>query len=287
MNTPFEHTYIPTNGVRLHVVQAGPEEGPLVILLHGYPEFWYGWRNQIDALAGRGFCLWIPDQRGYNLSDKPEGIHPYNLDETSADVAGLIDASGHDKVYLIGHDWGAAVAWWSAMKYRERLEKLVILNVPHPIVSARTIGRDRRQTLKSWYMFFFQIPWLPETLMRPNNWRALVQGMVKGSRPGAFTDADIEEYRRAWSQPGAMTAMVNWYRAAVKIRPKLPPNRRISTPTLIVWGAQDRFIIREAAQMSLEYCDDARLEYIEDATHWVHLEEPQRVNQLILGFLTS
>ena len=123
--------------------------------------------------------------------------------------------------------------------------------------------------------------------MRPNKWNALVRGIVKGSYPGAFTDADIEEYRKAWSQPGAMTAMVNWYRAAVKIRPKMPPNRRISAPTMIVWGARDRFIIREAAQMSLEYCDDARLEYIEDATHWLHHEKPQRVNQLILDFLTE
>jgi pimeloyl-ACP methyl ester carboxylesterase len=287
MDTPIEHTHITTNGITLHVVQAGPQDGPLVILLHGYPEFWYGWRHQIPYLVEKGYRVWVPDQRGYNLSDKPEGIRAYTLDESAADVAGLIDAAGREKIYLVGHNWGAVTAWWTAMKYPERLEKLVILNAPHPIVSARTIGRHPEQTRKSWYMFYFQIPWLPEALLRVGNWAQAVQSLRKSSRPGTFSDAEVEEYRKAWSQPGAMTAMINWYRAVIRVRPPTPPNPRISTPTLIIWGAKDPFIIREAAQMSLEFCDNARLEYIEDATHWVQHEEPQRVNKLIGEFLAG
>jgi pimeloyl-ACP methyl ester carboxylesterase len=256
-----------------------------VILLHGFPEFWYGWRHQIDALVEKGYRVWIPDQRGYNLSDKPAGIAAYNLHETSTDVLGLIDAAGREKAVLVGHDWGAAVVWWTAMAYRERLEKLVILNVPHPIVSGRTIRRHPIQRRKSWYIFFFQIPWLPEQLARLNNWRGLIAWGLGTARPGTFSGSDIEEYRKAWSQPGAITATMNWYRAARRNPPKLPPDRMVSTPTLIIWGVHDRYIIREAAQMSLDFCDDARLEYIESATHWVQHEEPQRVNQLMIEFL--
>ncbi len=161
-----EATFIHTNGVRLHVVQHGPVDGPLVILLHGFPEFWYGWRKQIPALAAAGYRVWAPDQRGYNLSDKPTGIDAYTLDQLVADVIGLIDAAGCDKVYLVGHDWGAAVAWWMALKYPQRVIKLVVSNVPHPIVMNRTVRRNFDQLRKSWYIFFFQIPWLPERLIR-------------------------------------------------------------------------------------------------------------------------
>lgn len=283
----LQHTFIKTNGVNLHVVQAGPEDGPLVILLHGFPEFWYGWRKQIDFLAEKGYRVWVPDQRGYNLSDKPAGIEPYNQPTLADDVRGLIDASGREKIFLVGHDWGAAVAWWTAMKYPERLEKLVILNVPHPIVSAKTIGKNWEQTRKSWYIFMFQLPWLPEAFSSAGNWNSLIRSLKGAMKPGTFTDADWAEYRKAWSQPGAFTAMVNWYRAAGKLRPKLPPQRRITMPTRIIWGAQDIALIREGAQMSMEFVDHGDLIYIEEAGHFVQHEEPDRVNQLIEEFLTS
>jgi len=283
----LHHTTINTNGVNLHVVQAGPEGGPLVMLLHGFPEFWYGWRHQIDYLAEKGFRVWAPDQRGYNLSDKPQGIEAYNQPALADDVAGLIAASGREKVHLVGHDWGAAIAWWTAMKYPDKLEKLVILNVPHPIVSAKTITGHPEQRRKSWYIFFFQIPWLPEALSGMNNWNSTIQSLKRAMRPGTFTETDWAEYRKAWSQPGAFTAMLNWYRAAVKLRPKLPPERIVSVPTRIIWGVHDVAIIREAAQMSLEFTTNGDLIYIEEAGHFVQHEEPARVNALIEEFLKA
>lgn len=160
-----EHRKIVTNGVRLHVVQTGPQDAPLVILLHGFPEFWYGWRQQIPALAAAGLQVWAPDQRGYNESDKPVGVGAYRIDELVADVVGLIDASGLRRASLVGHDWGAAVAWWVALTAPERLERLVILNGPHPSVMRRHLTRSVRQLLRSWYIFGFQVPWVPERLL--------------------------------------------------------------------------------------------------------------------------
>ncbi len=285
--TDLTHTYVKTNGVNLHVVQAGPEDGPLAILLHGFPEFWYGWRNQIDFLAGRGFRVWSPDQRGYNLSDKPKGLDAYSQPTLATDVRGLIDAAGREKAYLVGHDWGAAVSWWTAMMFPERLEKLVIMNVPHPIVSAKTIGKNWEQTSKSWYIYFFQLPFLPELGFQARNGQGMIDALQGSMQPGTFSEADWSEYRKAWSQPGAATAMLNWYRSAGQRRPKLPAGSRVvSVPTRIIWGAQDVAIIREAAQMSMEFVADGDLTYIEDAGHFVQHEAPEQVNRLIGEFFS-
>lgn len=282
--TNHTHATIKTNGINLHVVQAGPEDGPLVILLHGFPEFWCGWRKQIDFLAGQGFRVWAPDQRGYNLSDKPRGIAAYNLNELSADVIGLIEAAGREKASLVGHDWGAAVAWWTACKYPDRLSKMGILNVPHHQVFQKTITTDTEQRLRSWYMMFFQIPWLPEAMISLLNTKAFARALQQTSRPGTFTEVDLAEYRKAWSQPGALTGMINWYRAVVQKPPKAP-DPRVRVPTLVLWGKKDRFLKHEMAQASIELCEDGRLMYFDDVTHWIQHEEPERVNQLLGEFL--
>ena len=283
----MEHQYIETNGIRLHVLQDGPKDGPLVILLHGFPEFSYGWRQQIPFLASAGYQVWAPDQRGYNLSDKPDGIAAYSINELAADVVGLIDASGRKQVFLIGHDWGAAVAWAVANKYPERLLKMVILNVPHPAVMVKFLRSSFAQLRKSWYMFFFQLPWLPEYLSRLRNWNAVIQVLIKSSRPGTFTQTDIDTYRQAWAQPKAFRSMINWYRSMVQKRSETPANPRITVPTLLIWGAQDQALGREMAQPSIDLCDEGRLVFIEDATHWVQHEEAGRVNQLIKAFLAE
>lgn len=279
----YDHALIKTNGVNLHVVQAGPLDGPLVILLHGFPEFWYGWRKQIDYLAEQGYRVWAPDQRGYNISEKPNGIAAYNLNQLAADVIGLIDAAGHDTALLVGHDWGAGVAWWMACRYPKRLSKLVILNAPHLSVFRQTVTSDWTQINKSWYMGYFQIPFLPEALFGAMS-TSMARGMQASAKPGAFTDADMIEYQKAWAQPGALRSMINWYRAAVQQPPKPEPDPIVKVPTLILWGKQDFALNAEMAQKSVELCENGRLVYFDEATHWIQHDEPDRVNQLMGDF---
>ncbi len=283
MKDRWNAQFVETNGIRLHVVQAGPLDGPLLILLHGFPEFWYGWKGQIEPLAAAGYRVWVPDQRGYNLSDKPKGVVAYGINTLAADIVGLIDAAGAQKAVVVGHDWGAAVAWWVAATQPERVERLVVLNVPHPAVMKRFVSRNVGQLLRSWYIGFFQLPVLPEWLSRLGNWYTLTRSLRGSSRPGTFSDADLAQYRSAWAQPGALTAMVNWYRAALRRPPTRNTARRITVPTLLIWGARDRFLKREMAQPSIDLCDRGRLVFFENATHWVQHEEAERVNELILG----
>ena len=274
-----------TNGINLHVVMAGPPDGPLVLLLHGFPEFWYGWRRQIPALAAAGYHVWAPDQRGYNRSDKPAGVAAYGIETLAKDVVGLIEASGREQVYLVGHDWGAAVAWWVAGRYPERVKKLAILNVPHPAVMQRTVREDAEQRKKSWYIFFFQLPWLPEKSLSDNGYTNAIRALKGSSRRGTFGDDDIAAYRQAWSQPGALTGMLNWYRAVARNQGTGVSLGRIRVPTLMIWGANDIALSRSMAQPSIDLCDDGRLVFLEEASHWVQHEEPETVNRLLLEFL--
>ena len=274
-----------TNGINLHVVMAGPSDGPLVLLLHGFPEFWYGWRRQIPALAAAGYHVWAPDQRGYNRSDKPAGVAAYGIETLAKDVVGLIEASGREQVYLVGHDWGAAVAWWVAGRYPERVKKLAILNVPHPAVMQRTVREDAEQRKKSWYIFFFQLPWLPEKSLSDNGYTNAIRALKGSSRRGTFGDDDIAAYRQAWSQPGALTGMLNWYRAVARNQGTGVSLGRIRVPTLMIWGANDIALSRSMAQPSIDLCDNGRLVFLEEASHWVQHEEPETVNRLLLEFL--
>jgi len=258
-----------------------------MILLHGFPEFWYGWRYQIEALAQAGFRVLAPDQRGYNLSDKPKSVRDYNLDQLAADVVGLIDAAGHDKAFLVGHDWGGVSAWWTAIKYPERVERLVILNSPHPKVMRQNLLHNRVQRKKSWYFFLFQIPFLPEQRMRKNNWQVGVRALQGTSRKGTFSETDMALYREAWSQPGAVTGMLNWYRAALRSRPARVRSTRVTMPTLIIWGARDKFLGRELAEQSIALCEKGKLVFIEEASHWVQHEEAERVNELLRRFFEN
>jgi pimeloyl-ACP methyl ester carboxylesterase len=278
------HRAIATNGVHLHAVEAGPEGGPLLILLHGFPELWYGWRRQIEPFAAAGFHVVAPDQRGYNLSDKPKGVAAYNLDILARDVVGLIDEAGAAKAWVVGHDWGGAVGWWLGLKHPERLEKLVLLNIPHPLVMRRTLRKSSAQRGKSSYMFWFQLPWFPERTFRAHRFAFAVKSLQASSRPGTFSDEDMERYREAWSQPGAVRAMIHWYRAALRSQPERPASPRVRVPTLLLWGRKDRFLGAEMAQPSIDLCDDGHLEFVDEASHWIQHEEPERVNRRILEF---
>ena len=287
MTDSIDFSFIETNGIRLHVAQAGPLDGPAILLLHGFPEYWQGWRHQIDDLVGQGFRVIVPDQRGYNLSDKPQEISAYNLDTLTADAAGLLDALGHERVYVAGHDWGGVVAWWLAVTMPERIRKLAILNVAHPLVMMDALKFDWNRIRKSWYMFFYNTPNLPEAYLRGNEWQALRIFLQGISRLGTFTEEDMAAYRKAWEQPGALTAMLNWYRAMFQAPPKRPDSARVTVPTLLIWGSEDRVFDREVMQDSLAQCDNGRLETIEGATHWVQHEETQKVNALLRDFFNE
>jgi len=269
--------------VRLHAVASGPKDGPVVLLLHGFPEFWYGWHRQIAPLAAAGFRVIVPDQRGYNLSSKPSGVASYALSELVSDVIAIADQLGQQKVFLAGHDWGAAVAWSTALLHPQRIAKLAVVNVPHPSVMRKFLNTRLRQFRRSWYMFFFQLPWLPETFLSAFNYRVAARSLVLSSRPGTFLPEDLALYRAAWSQPGALTAMINWYRALFRFRTKFT-NRTVHVPTRILWGERDAFLLAEMAQESLRYCDNAELFTFANATHWLQREEPARVSELLIDF---
>jgi epoxide hydrolase 4 len=269
--------------VALHAVAAGPKDAPVVLLLHGFPEFWYSWHKQIDPLAAAGFRVIVPDQRGYNLSSKPSGVKSYALPELVSDVIAIADQLGQERIFLAGHDWGAAVAWSVALLNPDRVSKLAILNVPHPSVMRRYLMKNRRQLRKSWYMFFFQLPLLPEAFFAARNFRNGVASLVGSSRSGTFSADDLAQYRAAWSQPGALTAMINWYRAA--FRHSTPfPDRTVRVHTRMLWGVRDAFLMVEMAQDSLKYCTQAELITFPDASHWLQHEEPARVSQLLSDF---
>ena len=282
----LEELWFEPDGVRLHAVAAGPKDGPLLILLHGFPEFWYSWRKQIKPLADAGYRVVAPDQRGYNLSSKPARISDYAVSNLTADVIAIADQLGHDKFFLVGHDWGAAVAWAIALQYPQRLRKLAILNVPHPLVFLRNINRNPRQMLRSWYIAFFQLPRIPESRFSANNFAMGTRSLVSSSRPGTFADEDLDQYREAWSQPGAVTAMINWYRAFARQRPQLR-DTQVHVPTRILWGQLDRFLLAEMAQESVQFCDSAELTYFPNATHWLQHEEPDAVNAALIEFFGS
>jgi len=268
---------ISTNGIRLHTALAGPENGEPVFLLHGFPDAWFGWEAQISPLVEAGFRVIVPDQRGYNLSDKPKGASSYQMDTLVNDILGLADMLGYESFYLAGHDFGAMVSWNLAMRYPKRLKRLAIANVPHPAVMQSYLRTHPSQVLKSWYAFFFQLPGLPERVVRANNWQFLISAM-----PDDFTTKEKDRYREAWSQPDAMTSMINWYRASLRQLQLTTVSSKIRVPTLVLWGQKDPHISYEMAPLSVDLCEAGRLVTFEDATHWVMHDKPIEVSQLLI-----
>ena len=280
-----EHVDLATNGIMLHAVAAGPNDGPLVILLHGFPEFWYGWRHQIEPLATAGFRVLVPDQRGYNLSSKPEGLRAYMMDVLAEDVLGLAAAVGRSTFALIGHDWGAGLAWHLAARHPEKIERAVILNGPHLAAMRDYTLSHPGQMLRSWYFGFFQVSWLPERLLRASDFAALRQALTKTSLPGTFQSDDLERYREAWAQPGALTAILNWYRA-LPLHPRAFRAERITVPVRVIWGDRDPGLQTGLAKASLALSERGEVFHLSDATHWVQHEKPDEVNRLIVEFLS-
>ena len=294
VDTLVTHRTETVNDIQLHWVEAG--SGPLVVLLHGFPEFWYSWRHQIPALVEAGYRVVAPDMRGYNLSDKPTGYDAYLAGPLSADVAGLIAACGEERATVVGHDWGGVVAWATALRHPEVLEKLVILNAPHPGAFRRQ-GVNPAQLLRSSYIFFFQSPIVPETVLSAGNFAALKWILRGGSqRVGAFTDEDLDRYAEAFSQPGALTSALAYYRAfgrrAIKAArqtgaaPKEGDRRTVTASTLIIWGRNDPALGQSTADPG-ELVPNRRLVFIDDASHFVQADAPDRVSELVIDFLNT
>jgi epoxide hydrolase 4 len=281
----IHHGYAELDAVRLHYVEAG--SGPLVVLLHGFPEFWFAWRAQIDALAAAGFRVVAPDMRGYNLSSKPVGIASYALPLLTADVRDLIaERGGADGARLVGHDWGGLVAWATAAHHPGSVARLAILNMPHPQRMLEGL-RTAQQLRKSWYILAFQLPWLPERLLRLRRFEALRRPLEHDARAGAFSPDDLDRYVEAWSEPGAVTAMLAYYRATIRARlrresEELPP---VTAPTLVVWGERDRHLGAELAEPhAADVPNLSRVVRVPTASHWVAHDEPELVSRLLVEF---
>ena len=289
LTVEITHHYADANGIRLHYAAAG--SGPLVLFLHGFPEFWYAWRAQL-AEFGRDRLAVAPDQRGHNLSDKPAGAEPYKAKHLIADVRALALALGHAKFTLVGHDWGGAIAWSFAIAHPEMLDKLVIVNAPHPVPFARELGGNPVHQRASSYMNLFRDA-KAERVMSEDNYRRLARMSVDW---WSASEEDRRAYRDAWAQPGALTCMLNWYRASPFYPPvgddpgaarlKLDPKDFIvPAPTLVIWGMRDEFL-RPSLLDGLDACvPSLRIERIPEGTHWVIHEQPERVNALIRAFI--
>ncbi len=285
------HDEAVVNDVRLHYVEAG--NGPLVVLLHGFPEFWYSWREQIPALADAGFHVVAPDMRGYDASEKPHGIERYESDELVGDVLGLIDHFGAETTHVVGHDWGGLVAWQTAIRHPERVEKLVVLNAPHPGRFLEVLPASS-QLVRSWYLFFFQLPRLPEYALSANNYAVVEKLLRFSATETTFSEEDVQRYVEAIAQPGALTATLNYYRAVFRENAKEEletllgrPSRDLAVhvPTLLIWGEQDIALEPELIEGMHRWVPDLRIERLSDATHWVQNDEPTQVNELLLEYL--
>jgi len=280
LSSEVREGYAEIGDQRLHYVEAG--EGPLIVLLHGFPEFWYGWRLQIQPLAAAGFRVVAPDMRGYNLSSKPDGVASYAGDLLAADVRGLIHERGAESAMLVGHDWGGTAAWTTAMNHPEVVDRLAILNAAHPRKLLQGLHHPG-QLRKSWYFFFFDLPDLPEAVVHANRWH-FFRHFLHDAHP-AYTPEEIDRYLKAWSQPGASAGMINYYRSSVRQKHAEAQIRTISAPTLVIWGQRDRYLGQELAEPDHDDVPNLdRVERLPDASHWVHHDEHERVNQLVTDF---
>lgn len=281
----LKHGFIKTNGVNLHYVTQG--EGKLMLMLHGFPEFWYSWRHQIAEFAN-DYCVVAIDMRGYNDSDKPDRLSAYKMSELTADVRGVIKGLGYDDCILVAHDWGGAIAWNFADKYPDLVEKLIVMNFPHP---AKFIAglKTWQQLQKSWYIFFFQIPFLPELMFQANDYQAISSAFTDMAiDKSAFSREDLAAYKEAAAKPGAIAAMINYYRANFNfsLDNKSTQNYGVlNIPTLMIWGEADTALGKELTYGTDEYVADLELKYIPNCSHWVQQEQPKIVNQYMRSFL--
>ncbi|GGO00478.1 alpha/beta fold hydrolase [Saccharibacillus kuerlensis] len=278
----IKHGYADVNGVLLHYVEGG--EGPLVLLLHGFPDFWYTWRNQIPALIDAGYRVVAPDLRGYNESSKPSGISSYRIEELCADVDGLIEHFGEEKILLAGHDWGGNVSWFFAMRYPHRVRRLAVLNMPHPqrmLEGMRTL----RQLRKSWYIFFFQLPNLPEWMMRAGGF-SMLRGLLRSEPNEPFTEEELQHYVKAFEGPRTIESAIHYYRAIMRYPSELKKSdmQIVMAPVLVLFGDRDPHLSKELARPSAELVPNVEVHHYPQAAHWVQHDEAEEVSRRLTDF---
>ena len=289
----LKYEFADVNGVRLHYARAG--QGKLILFVHGFPEFWYAWKDLLPEF-GRDHLAVAPDMRGYNLSSKPTDVTDYAVPHLVDDLRALARSLGHEKFILVAHDWGGGVAWSLGIHHRECLEKLVIINAPHPALFERELNRNPAQQAASQYMLLFRSP-KAEATLAANNYAFLVDAVLtRGLKKGHFTEDDRQAYLTAWSQPGALTGSLNWYRAAGigppttadanahSFEPSAGPSK-VSVPTLVIWGEKDQALVKENLEGLEEYVPDLTVRRIADGTHWVIHEQPALVATHIREFI--
>lgn len=283
----MEHKFATVNGIKLHYVEQGA--GELVILLHGFPEFWYSWRNQIPVLSKTHRVVAV-DMRGYNLSDKPKDVSAYSMDKLAKDVVDLIKTLGEEQAIVIGHDWGAGVAWAVAILYPERVKKLGIINVPHPYEMQKALkGGNISQLLKSYYIFFFQLPGIPEWFIA-RDLHKFFSGIFKSMSPykKGLSEEEISKYAEAYAQPGMLTAVINYYRAMLRYRNALPKTHpKLRMPVLMIWGEQDTALGKELTYNTKDYCENLELIYDPTSGHFIQHDNPELVNRELLKFISK
>jgi pimeloyl-ACP methyl ester carboxylesterase len=282
----MEHFDAQLDGIRLHIAASGA--GDPVVLLHGFPEFWYSWRSQLPALAAAGFRALAPDLRGYGDSHRPKGIEAYSTERLVADIVQLIERVAGGNAHLVGHDWGGVIAWRLAAMRPDLVRKLVILNAPHPQAFRRVLRTNPVQWLQSSYVLLFQIPWLAERLVSAGDFWLMEQTFkYQPANPNAFTAADIARYKQAFRQAGAITAALNYYRAALRYPGDLRSGpQTVTVPTLVIWGDRDPYLSKQLTKDLDRWVTQLEVEHLPDASHWVQNDAPQKVNQLLSDFLS-
>ncbi|MDX2240204.1 MAG: alpha/beta hydrolase [Leptolyngbyaceae cyanobacterium bins.302] len=284
MPETWTHQFISTNGIQLHYVTQG--EGPLMLFLHGFPEFWYSWRKQIPEFASDRKVVAL-DLRGYNDSDKPADQSAYVMREFINDVKGVITGLGYDRCMLVGHDWGGAIAWSFAYTHPEMVERLIILNIPHPAKFAQGLFTPQ-QLLRSSYIFFFQLPFLPELLIQLNDFQFLEHAFLGlASNKSAFSEADLEAYKNAFAKRGTITAALNYYRNVFQNGFGQRTWGVLEVPTLMIWGEDDIPLGKELTYGTEQYVRNFQIRYITACSHWVQQERPELVNPYIREFLAG
>jgi len=286
----IQHQFVQANGLRFHVATCGDGDR-LALCLHGFPECWYSWRYQLPLLARLGYRAWAPDLRGYGQTDRPPHREDYAIERLLDDVAGLIDAAQARSTLLLAHDWGAVIAWYFAMRRLRPLERLVIMNVPHPAVMDRVI-RMPKQMARSWYALFFQLPKLPELLLGARHQRAIGDAFRNSAiDKRRFPDAVLQVYRDNAAAPGALTAMLNYYRALVRgggaDRQRRLGYPIIDTPTLMIWGEEDVALCKDTTYGTDAHVRDLTLRYLPNVSHWVQQEAPETVNAMLEAWLAG